>query len=61
MVVNVASVDDLRSSLKCSIEAYSVEMIQKAIKKEQEGYNRKTILGLLDRALKAKQAGKKHI
>lgn len=55
------SVDDLRSSLKCSIKGYTIEDFEQAEMEELEGRNRVSILRLLSRAKRMKRLGARMI
>lgn len=49
------SVEDLHSSLKCSIEYHTVKNFDDAIKEEEAGQNRVTVIKLLKRARRMKE------
>ena len=55
------SVDDLKTSFKCSIEHRTVEAFEAAIKAEESGQNRTTVIKLLKRALRMKKQGARRI
>lgn len=53
--INVnTSVDDLYSTFKCSIKHYRAQDFNEAIITETQGQNRKSVIAILNRGLKAK-------
>jgi hypothetical protein len=53
------SVDDIRSTLKCNEPQYSADYLQAELKKEMREQNRRSVISLLEAAIKRKVKSKK--